>query len=260
MSRLIDEVSELDLQAYADGTLPEERRAAVAAWLAAHAEDAERIESYRRLAEELRSTYEGVLDEPVPERLSRALRPARVRRVAMIALWVGLGAALGGIAGWHLYSTQTPPTAAVDPADSMARRAAVAHATYSPEVRHPVEVGADQEAHLVKWLSKRLGTQLRAPQLESVGYSLVGGRLLPGENGPVAHFMYQCNRGTRVTLYVRGDMGSNRSTAFRYAREGNVGVFYWVDSKMGYALSSNDISKEDLLNVANAAYQQLNPP
>jgi anti-sigma factor RsiW len=55
-------------------------------------------------------------------------------------------------------------------------------------------------------------------------------------------------------------MGSNRSTAFRYAREGNVGVFYWVDSKLGYALSSADISKEDLLNVANAAYQQLNPP
>lgn len=260
MSRSIDEVGELDLQAYADGKLPEERRAVVAAWLAAHPDDAERMESYRRLSEELRSTYEGVLDEPVPERLRRALRPARARRAAMVALWVGLGAVLGGIAGWHLHSTDVPPAAAYDPADLMARRAAVAHATYSPEVRHPVEVGADQEAHLVKWLSKRLGTPLRAPHLESVGYSLVGGRLLPGENGPVAHFMYQCNRGTRVTLYVRGDMGSNRSTAFRYAHEGNVGVFYWVDSKMGYALSSGDISKEDLLNVANAAYQQLNPP
>jgi len=149
---------------------------------------------------------------------------------------------------------------AADAAALMAHRAVVAHATYSPEVRHPVEVGADQEAHLVAWLSKRLGTQLRAPKLEGVGYSLVGGRLLPGEQGPVAHFMYQCNRGTRVTLYVRSDMGSNRSTAFRYAREGTVGVFYWVDSKVGYALSSSDISKEDLLNVANAAYQQLNPP
>ena len=34
-------VSEADLQAYADGKLPEERRTAVAAWLAAHPEDAE---------------------------------------------------------------------------------------------------------------------------------------------------------------------------------------------------------------------------
>jgi anti-sigma factor RsiW len=143
---------------------------------------------------------------------------------------------------------------------SLARRAAVAHATYSPEVRHPVEVGADQEAHLVTWLSKRLGTQLRAPKLEAVGYNLVGGRLLPGEQGPVAHFMYQCNRGTRVTLYVRSDMAAQRSTAFRYSREGNVDVYYWVDSKLGYAVSSGDISKETLLDVANAAYQQLNPP
>jgi anti-sigma factor RsiW len=253
-------VSEADLQAYADGRLPEERRAAIAAWLAAHPEDAERIENYRRVAEELRSTYQGVLDEPVPERLERALHPSHARRIAFVAALVALGAGLGGIAGWQLHAMRLLGAPSTDGAAVLARRAAVAHATYSPEVRHPVEVGADQEAHLVAWLSKRLGTQLRAPKLESVGYSLVGGRLLPGENGPVAHFMYQCNRGTRVTLYVRSDMGSNRSTAFRYAREGNVGVFYWVDSKLGYALSSADISKEDLLDVANAAYQQLNPP
>jgi anti-sigma factor RsiW len=252
-------VTESDLQAYADGKLPEERRAAVTAWLTAHPDDAERIESYRRLAEELRSTYEGVLDEPVPERLERALGPGRARRVALGAGLVALGAALGGIAGWQLHAMRvTAPSA--DVAVVLARRAAVAHAVYSPEVRYPVEVRADQEAHLVTWLSKRLGTQLRAPKLESVGYSLMGGRLLPGENGPVAHFMYQSDRGARVTLYVRSDMASNRSTAFRYAREGNVGVFYWVDSKIGYALSSADLSKEDLLNVANAAYQQLNPP
>ena len=72
---MTEPVNEHDLQAYADGELPEERRAAVAAWLAAHPEDAERIENYRHLAEELRSTYEGVLAEPVPEHLERALRP-----------------------------------------------------------------------------------------------------------------------------------------------------------------------------------------
>jgi anti-sigma factor RsiW len=38
-----------------------------------------------------------------------------------------------------------------------------------------------------------------------------------------------------------------------------VRVFYWVDRKLGYALSSGDISKDDLLKVANAVYQQLNP-
>ena len=111
----------------------------------------------------------------------------------------------------------------------------------------------------MQWLSKRLGKELRTPDFAPLGYQLVGGRLLPGDTGPVAHFMYQCNRGTRVTLYVRTEAADNRETAFRYAREGSVGVFYWVDRKMGYALSSNDISKDDLLKVANAVYQQLNP-
>ena len=252
-------ITEADLQAYADGVLPEERRAAVAEWLAAHPEDAERIEAYRHLAQELRGTYQGVLEEPVPERLMRSVGAVRARRAAVVAAWIALGAALGALAGWQLHELR-PGAPTAEGAAAMARRAAVAHATYSPEVRHPVEVGADQEAHLVTWLSKRLGTQLRAPKLEAVGYTLVGGRLLPGEHGPVAHFMYQCNRGTRVTIYVRSDMASNRSTAFRYTREGAVDVYYWVDSKLGYAVSSGDISKENLLNVANAAYQQLNPP
>ena len=254
------DITEAELQAYADGRLAEERRAAVEAWLADRPEEAERIADYRRLHQEVRAAYQPVLDEPVPAHLT-LLREARRpwRRLAAIAGWVVLGAALGAIAGWELRGARVAAVPAADLGAAMARRAAVAHATYSPEVRHPVEVGADQEAHLVAWLSKRLGAPLRAPKLEDVGYSLVGGRLLPGDNGPVAHFMYQCNRGTRVTLYVRTEMAGNRETAFRYAREGNVGVFYWVDRKLGYALSSADIGKDDLLKVANAVYRQLNP-
>ena len=254
-------ITEADLHAYLDDRLPEERRAAVEAWLGEHPEEAERVAEYRRLGAELRAHYAPVLDEPVPERVEGAARPRRRwRRIAAAAGWAALGAAIGALAGWQLHDEWRPSLRPlVDGGALMARRAAVAHATYSPEVRHPVEVGADQEAHLVAWLSKRLGAPLRAPKLEAVGYSLVGGRLLPGDSGPVAHFMYQCSRGTRITLYVRTEMAGNRETAFRYAREGNVRVFYWVDRKLGYALSSGDINKDELFKVANAVYQQLNP-
>lgn len=253
-------ITEADLHAYADGQLDPARRAEVDAWLATHPEEAERVADYRRLSEEVRAHYEPVLAEPLPPGLADAAALGRRwTRAAAVLAWMALGAVIGGITGWELRDAR--PTAAPlgDIGAAMARRAALAHVTYSPEVRHPVEVGADQEAHLVAWLSKRLGASLRAPKLEAVGYSLVGGRLLPGDTGPVAHFMYQCNRGTRITLYVRTEAAGNRETAFRYAREGNVGVFYWVDRKLGYALSSADISKDDLLKVANAVYQQLNP-
>jgi anti-sigma factor RsiW len=255
-------VTEAELQAYADGRLALERRAEVDAWLAARPEDAERMSDYRRMSEEMRAAYEPVLSEPVPERLLRAaLRRRRFnwRTAALAAGWTAASVAAGALAGWNLHAWRTPPVAAADSTMVMARRAAVAHAVYSPEVRHPVEVGADQEQHLVTWLSKRLGVKLKAPKLEDAGMALVGGRLLPGETGPVAQFMYQTERGRRMTLYVRAEPAPHRETAFRYARENNVGVFYWIERDCSYAIASADLSKEELLQLATAVYKQLEP-
>jgi len=216
----------------------------------------------RALSQGLHQLYDPVLDEPVPERLR--VRRGRWHAAAIAAGWVVLGLGAGAIAGWQLHAWRSVVPAHAE-VPGFVKRAAVAHAVYSPEVRHPVEVGADQEQHLVAWLSKRLGAPLRAPHLDDVGYSLVGGRLLPGESGvagasaPVAQFMYQCKQGTRVTLYLRTYASANQETAFRYAAEGNVKVFYWIDRKLGYAISSADIAKDDLFKVANAVYRQLNP-
>ena len=252
-------VTEADLQAYADGRLPAARRPAVEAWLAARPEEAERIAAYRRLGQEVRAAYDALLSDPVPERLARAAayRP-RLRRFAAVAAWVALGALIGGVAGWNLRPERAVAQAVPD-TTVIARRAAIAHATYSPEVRHPVEVSADDEQHLVNWLSKRLGVRVRAPKLDEAGMALVGGRLLPGDTGPVAQFMYQTPNGRRLTLYVRTEAARNRETAFRYARENNVGVFYWIDRDVGYALASADLSREELLRLANLVYKKLEP-
>ena len=253
-------ISEAEIQAWADGRLAESRRAEVEAWFAAHPEEAERAAAYRDLNEHLSLHYDAVLEEPVPPRLERsARRGSRLRALGVAAAWAVLGLAVGTVAGWQLHSLRTPVPVAQPEAPVIARRAALAHATYSPEVRHPVEVGADQEQHLVAWLSKRLGGDVRAPKLDGEGMALVGGRLLPGDPGPVAQFMYQCSRGRRVTLYVRSEGPDHRETAFRYAREGNVRVFYWIDRRFGYALSSADMDREELLKLANVVYRQLNP-
>lgn len=251
-------ITEAELQAFVDARLPESRYTEIDRSLAGHPEVAQRVAAYRSQADRLHGAFDAVLDEPVPERLIRATRPRRARIWRVAAAFALAG--LGGLAGWQLHGSLAPGEAV----QSFAHDAAIAHATYSPEVRHAVEVGADQEAHLVAWLSKRLGAKVRAPNLEAAGYSLMGGRLLPGEDGaagatPTAQFMYQCNKGTRVTLYVRTNVQDQRETAFRFARDRSVGVFYWIDRSFGYALSSADISKDELLKVANVAYQQLNP-
>lgn len=244
-------VTESELHAYLDGELPEARRRDVEAYLEAHPEEAVRIANYRAQTDALRHLFDPVMDEPVPQRLMS--RPERKwRRHAAVVAWI----ALGGLLGWFARDLGNSELRADVP--GWARRAAVAHVVYSPEVRHPVEVPADQEAHLVNWLSKRLGASLKVPELGNLGYGLVGGRLLPGERGPVAQFMYQDSKGQRLTLYVRVNTEDSRETAFRFARESNVGVFYWLDRKFGYALSG-EVAKEELLRVATAVYRQLNP-
>lgn len=247
-------VTEAELQAYVDGQLPPARASEVAQHLAQHEEDAQRVAAYRCQNETLQRAYAPLLEEAVPARL----QPGARRRWWLSAQRYAVAATLmvvSGIAGWqsHAYFAGERTQMVY-----LARVAAVAHAVYTPEVRHPVEVGADQEVHLVNWLSKRLGTGLKVPHLAEQGYTLVGGRLLPGERGPAAQFMYQDSKGQRLTLYVRVSKEVREQTAFRFARENNVGVFYWIDGRLGYALSG-ETDRAELLRVADAVYRQLNP-
>ncbi len=95
------------------------------------------------------------------------------------------------------------------PLDVLKSEALSAHKLYIAEVRHPIEVRAGEQ-HLVPWLSRRVGTALRAPDLESFSLKLLGGRLLPGPIGPAALFMYESPTGERYTFYC------SKSQAPRY--------------------------------------------
>lgn len=255
-------MNEDELQAWVDRRLPPERQAAVERYLAGHPAETARLEAYRAQNAALHALFDGVLGAEAPPSLQSAAGSAppataangpawRMRATAMLAIAVA-----GGAAGWTLrgagadYAVHAVPT--------LPRQAALAHAVYSPEVKHPVEVGADQQQHLVAWLSKRLGKQLRPPQLGQQGYELIGGRLLPGEGGPVAQFMYTDASGQRLTLYVSSGQQGRHDTGFRFAQEGKVGVFYWIDGSFGYALSAA-VGRGELSQIANAVYEQLQP-
>jgi anti-sigma factor RsiW len=243
-------VAEAELHTYVDGGLSEEAKAEIEAWLRAHPEDAEKVRAYAEQNALLRTLYNPVLEEPVPAALL-AVHPQAWRRYAAGVAIFAIGLGLGWIIRGEFITPQVVPV-------SLARQAATAHVVYAPEVRHPVEVTANEEEHLVGWLSKRVGTRLKAPKLAPLGYELVGGRLLSGTQGPVAQFMYQDGRGQRLTLYVSRQRGEPRDTAFRFSQEDRVSVFYWVDGNFGYALSG-EVKRDQLLQVAEVVYKQFNP-
>ena len=243
-----------ELSAFVDGELNSEARARITARLESDPAATDATETYERQKSLLHALFDPVLQEPVPQ----SLIPPEPRLVSSTLMNIAAAAAylvVGGMAGWWLHErADSMPEAIAD----LPERAVSAHAVYTPEVRHPVEVTADQQAHLVKWLTKRLGVDVRTPVLSTAGYELVGGRLLPGLRGPAAHFMYQEASGERLTLYVRAAKSDTGETAFRYSHEGGIGVFYWIDSDIGYALAGR-MEKDELLDVANLIYRQLNP-
>lgn len=200
----------------------------------------------------LRRQFDTVLTEPIPARMY--LKRPPWLDYARAAVLVAVGVAIGLSLPW-MKPAPRDNAIAITP---LPIRAARAHLVYSPEVRHPVEVEAKEQDHLVKWLSKRLNLPLKVPVLSSEGFELLGGRLLPGNDGPVAQFMYQDPAGKRLTLYVTRPHKGDEITAFRFAQEGKVSVFYWIDRDCGYALSG-EVDKPQLARVANSVYKQLEP-
>lgn len=253
MTKTARPIAEDDLQAYVDGQLAAARAAEVEAYLAEHPEDAARIAAYKSQNAALHAVYDPILDEPVPPAMRAGRGPAWIRPAAGLAAAIALFV-LGIAGGWWL---RGPDEVAQAPtAIPLAERAMLAHSVYVPEVRHPVEVAADQEAHLVKWLSKRLGSEVRAPRLAEAGFALVGGRLLPDSPSPAAQFMYEDAKGRRVTLYLRTEVEGNRTTAFHWFRQGDVSVCYWIDRSIGYALAG-PMEKDELWRLAELVYDQL---
>lgn len=179
----------------------------------------------------------------------------------------GMAAEVAGVTGatGATDSAGAAGTGASAPTAAFAHRAAVAHAVYSPERRRPVEVEAAHEDQLVTWLSRRLGAPIKVPVLHGLGYSLEGGRLLPGGSGPVAQLMYRDQDGKRLTLYVSNEADVNAAghprspaghTGFRFAQQGSVNVFYWVDGAFGYAISA-EADRSALAAVSAEVYRQL---
>jgi len=255
-------LTEETLHAWVDGQLPEAQRADLQARLAQDPKATATVAAWQHQREQLRALHASVLHEPLPAALVAASQGAARRRqqVALWQRWGGLAASVVLVfgLGWssHGWWTSAQQGGALT-AQEFARQAGVAHAVYVAEQRHPVEVAAAQQDHLVQWLSKRLDRPLRVPDLQAQGFALVGGRLLPGDAGARAQLMFEHGNGQRVTLYLGALPAVGQAeTAFRYQADGPAPGFYWIDHGFGYALTG-PLSRQELLALAEAVYRQL---
>lgn len=246
---------EAELHAFVDEQLPAARRREIEGWLERDPELAARVAAWREQNRAIRELW-GAVDADVPDRLRLAARRgARRRRLRALAASFALFVAGLGF-GWLLGHADNPVRRMVFDTPRVAEQGVAAYRVYVSEVRHPVEVPASEEAHLVAWLSKRLAYPLVVPDLRQAGYRLVGGRLLPDDRGePAAQFMFEDVAGDRITLYVARSHAPRR-TAFRYVEENGVAAFYRYDGEIGYALVG-PAERDRLLALARLVYDQL---
>lgn len=255
-----------ELMALIDGVLDPQRAQHIARCAQHDAELTETIAALSAQRQHLYASLDPVLDEPIPLRLLRIKTPSRFssERIAAAMVWLAVGGAVGSLTSWQYWSQRgsvNAPPAWRSSAPDLPRfvhQAAVAYAVFAPEVRHPVEVTSTDAKALNAWLSKRLQRPMQAPDLSHLGFSLVGGRLLPGEiNKPAAQFMYEDRQGQRITMYLRGMAEPTPETTFRFADQAAVNTFYWVEGDWGYALSGK-LSHAHLLQLAQATHDRLN--
>jgi anti-sigma factor RsiW len=252
-----DAITETDLHAYIDGHLDETDRVRVEAWLAEHPEDRSRIEAWQAQAQMLRSTFSAF--ETTKEEDQALLTPAPRRWMPFFARNAAacLIFAAGAIAGQFVPLMRVAPDnpAIASNVSDISTQAKSAYLIYASEKRHPVEVGADEQAHLATWLGKRLGYPFAIPDLTSIGFDLVGGRLVPVSGKPGAMLMYQDKAGQRVTVLI-GHNAENRETSFRMASADGIETFYWIDNELGYAVSG-EIAQAQLQKIAEECYRQF---
>lgn len=264
-----------ELHVLADGQGTPEQRAALQVKLAADPLAQARLAQWQKQRHALQRLHRKAQDEAVPSALMQlALRAQRAHQTKL-QMWRYGGMAAGVVmafaAGWVANGSwetsgasglAAPAVARVQIEQDFVRQASLAHRVFVPEVRHPVEVNALEQAHLVQWLSKRLDKALKVPDLTAQGFELVGGRLLPGDTGARAQFMFQSTSGQRITLYLgaldkAGESGlSRQETAFRYEPQAGVPSFYWIDQGFGYALAG-DLPRTQLMQLAESVYHQL---
>ncbi len=263
-----------EIHAFVDGELSPPERASVQSRLTQDAQAQASVQQWQQQRDLLQTLHSQVLAQEIPVSLVSAAQRVDTSQQDLDQWWRWGGRAasvllvfgMGWISNsaWRGEQPVWPDSAAqarAGVARNFVRQAGFAHAVFSSEKRHPVEVNASEQEHLVQWLSKRVGKTLKVPDLAPQGYELVGGRLLPGEAGARAQFMFQDAAGTRITLYLgavdKSPAGTDpRETGFHFSTDGPIPSFYWIDQGFGYALAG-PIPRDKLMQLAQAVYRQL---
>lgn len=239
-------VTELDLLAYADGLLDRdpERKARVEEYLRGAPEAAARVDAYRAQTTALQAAYDQRAQEPVPQRLHNALKPAvsrgRVtgwRAAAMLAV-----SAAAGLAGWYLgqmdgsspqlVADRLPPVL-----QQVLRGSAVDFRTKT------ASTGADERAAMLRWEENGVAVSIAVPDLSELGYRLAGRKNITRAEGSASALSYAGPDGARLRLVIApAPARDNRIVAT--TSQDSVPIAHWSQGPLSVAVQAENGSRD----------------
>ncbi len=235
------------------------------------------MDGWKRQNDSLRTMFASVLFEPVPLRLlptsvvppkavspcrASATEPKRERtgpsapdRPAGVVATTMLGVALVAFAAGALVSFGTddfglsPRARAMSPVEdadalqeerTFTARATETHSAFLSDLVRPVELTAADEPRLLRWLQHSLSGALRIPNLQSQGWTLIGGRVVPGQHGPAGFLVYG-NGTDKLGLYVARTLGLPGGGLKLSESEGidAPSIASWTEGPFSYALTTS---------------------
>lgn len=241
-----------------DGEMLDGDRADFEIWLDRNPEARAKRARFANDISRLRAAFAGILDEPIPDRLTRLITRRRTKVMAWPLRWRAAAAAAtifiaGAVGGHFVVPNSSHIEAQAD--DKLAEDAIAAHESYAADQARFLEVGASDKAYLERWMSRWTGLKLVAPDLTAEGFVLRGGRLLPAGQGMAALLIYQDEFGARISIYVKAEGDAMRTGTYTSAVGGPTAV-YWSDK--GYScVIVGSLPADQMNRVAQSAWQQL---
>lgn len=246
------------LSAYLDEELSPSDRLAFERALAEDPELAKQIAALQ-IADDLgKQAFAADLEEDVPEHLvdtimsfeaapaaNEARAPSGIFKwsiaASVVALFVGLA---GGFFAQQVTAPQTV-VASRGWLDDIADY----HRVYSKQVRHLVEVGAEETDHIESWLTKTVGAPVQVPDLSDFGLTFQGARLLVAAGKPVAQLVYTNSDGAVVALcIIQNNVPRDGISA---EQRGEFEMVLWGGENSNLVIVG-DVGEADLYSIARS--------
>jgi len=235
--------SDEEFGAYLDGELPDDRRAAVAAFLAANPEQARRLEAYRADGAAIARLFASAGQQPMaPQSQPRRAGPGIPwHRAAVIGLF--LAGALATLI-WSVVPSGKP--------GDLQRFAELAAAAY-PARPATLNVSLAEVSQLI---SKPLPSPVTFREPAGSGYELVGSRTLDAGATAQIQLIFRDANGTLVTMFLSPRPGA-ADTPFMAVPNGTAHpTLVWIDDQIACAVSGA-LPPDQLEVAARLIYRHL---